>query len=158
MSSLRLLPLLTSVFAVASVRGVGLPPASPEAMAAEVRALVSSGAGALMPDLDRAYIADGGLVPLGEGDFPAMFLHGLVAEWRDGLGPLPPRTTPPRRLFPRPASMHCGDHRRDRPRAIFIVGNDHADIGIYSLDAPSAITNGVQFLHVLYQTLTDYSE
>ena len=71
MSSLRLLPLLTSVFAVASVRGVGLPPASPEAMAAEVRALVSSGAGALMPDLDRAYIADGGLVPLGEGDFPA---------------------------------------------------------------------------------------
>ena len=89
MSSLRLLPLLTSVFAVASVRGVGLPPASPEAMAAEVRALVSSGAGVLMPDLDRAYIADGGLVPLGEGDFPAMFLHGLVAEWRDGVAVFP---------------------------------------------------------------------
>ena len=89
MSSLRLLPLLTSVFAVASVRGVGLPPASPEAMAAEVRALVSSGAGALMSDLDRAYIADGGLVPLGEGDFPAMFLHGLVAEWRDGVAVFP---------------------------------------------------------------------
>jgi len=62
---------------------------SPEAMAAEVRALVSSGAGALMPDLDRAYIADGGLVPLGEGDFPAMFLHGLVAEWRDGVAVFP---------------------------------------------------------------------
>ena len=62
---------------------------SPEAMAAAVRALVSSGAGALMPDLDRAYVEDGGLVPLGEGDFPAMFLHGLVAEWRDGVAVFP---------------------------------------------------------------------
>ena len=62
---------------------------SPEAMAAAVRTLVSSGAGALMPDLDRAYVEDGGLVPLGEGDFPAMFLHGLVAEWRDGVAVFP---------------------------------------------------------------------
>ena len=39
-----------------------------------------------------------------------------------------------------------------------IVGNDQNDIGIYSFDAPPAITNGVQFLHVLYQTLADDPE
>ena len=81
--------LFVGSLAVASPCGAAEPPAAPEAMAAEVRTLVSSGAGALMPDLDRAYIADGGLVPLGEGDFPAMFLHGLVAEWRDGVAVFP---------------------------------------------------------------------
>ena len=75
--------------ATADAFGASIPPASPAAMATEVRALVASGAGALMPDLDAAYIQDGGLVPLGEGDFPAMFLHGLVAEWRDGVAVFP---------------------------------------------------------------------
>ena len=81
--------LFVGSLAVASPCGAAEPPGSPEDMAAAVRALVASGAGALMPDLDRAYIADGGLVPLGEGDFPAMFLHGLVAEWRDGVAVFP---------------------------------------------------------------------
>jgi len=69
--------------------GTTAPPGSPEEMAVAVRQLVTSGAGALMPNLDEAYIEDGGLVPLGEGDFPAMFLHGLVAEWRDGAAVFP---------------------------------------------------------------------
>lgn len=39
-----------------------------------------------------------------------------------------------------------------------IVGNEQDDIGIYSLDAPPAITNGIQFLHVLYKTLMESSD
>ena len=60
--------------AVASPCGAAEPPASPEAMAAEVRALVSSGAGALMPDLERAYIAAGGLNPYA---YPAAPLESI---------------------------------------------------------------------------------
>ncbi len=76
-------------FAGVAASGATAPPSSPEEMAAAVRSLVASGAGALMPDLDEAYIEDGGLVPLGEGAFPAMFLHGLVAEWRNGAAVFP---------------------------------------------------------------------
>ena len=70
-------------------RGADTPPASPEDMVTKVRSLVTSGSGALIPDLDAAYVEDGGLVPLGEGSFSAMFLHGLVAEWRDGVAVFP---------------------------------------------------------------------
>ena len=79
---------VSASMAVASSSGASAP-ASPEDMAAAVRRLVSSGAGALMPDLDEAYIEDGGLIPFGEGAFPPLFLHGLVAEWRDGSAVFP---------------------------------------------------------------------
>ena len=70
------------------------------------------------------------------------------------------------------------NHRGDRPLAAFpgadpplatnggrvvlidssIIGNEQDDIGIYSLDAPPAITNGIQIVHVLYKSLMESSD